>query len=110
MDAWLIDFFSPSLKDPWFFTELSFLLTFTMFLGLYAIPGAGQKLRMFLVVVFSLFFYYKSSGWYILIFLLVILSDFLWAIAIDREKRRNRRKLYLIISILFSASFLLYFK
>lgn len=110
MEAWLVELFKPSLKEPWFFTELSFLLTFTLFLGFYAMLGTRQHLRMLLVVLFSLFFYYKSSGWYILIFVLVILSDFLWAIAIDREKRLGRRKAYLIVSILFSVSFLLYFK
>ena len=110
MEAWFIDLLKPSLEEPWFFTELSFLLTFTLFLGLYAVLGKRQQPRMLLVVLFSLFFYYKSSGWYILIFVLVILSDFLWAIAIDQEKRLGRRKAYLIVSILFSVSFLLYFK
>jgi D-alanyl-lipoteichoic acid acyltransferase DltB (MBOAT superfamily) len=110
MGHWITELFSPSLKEPWFFTELSFLLTFAFFLCLYSTLGAFRKVRLLSVVLFSLFFYYKSSGWYILIFLLVILSDFLWAIAIDRENKKSRKKIYLTISILFSASFLLYFK
>jgi alginate O-acetyltransferase complex protein AlgI len=110
MEDLIREIFTPSLKEPWFFTELSFLLTFSIFLAVYTLLSSFKSAQKLLLIVFSLFFYYKSSGWYILIFILVILSDFLWARLIDRDLRAGVKKLFLVCSVLFSVSFLLYFK
>lgn len=104
------EFISPSLEKPWFFTEFGFLLLFGVFLILYSILSLNKTLRISSVIAFSLFFYYKSSGIFIAIFIALILSDFLFALMIKRNKVTWIRKLMLFVSVSFTLSFLLYFK
>jgi len=56
-----------------------------------------------------LFFYYKSSGPFLLLFALMILSDFLFALLIEKSNGR-KKTLFLWLSVGYSLSFLLYFK
>jgi alginate O-acetyltransferase complex protein AlgI len=102
--------FNYSFENPWFFTNFSFLLVLGFFLLGYASILNHQTLRKLYVIVFSLFFYYKSSGPFLLIFTLLIFGDFHFAKAIDHVKNKLLRKLLLVVSILISLSFLLYFK
>lgn len=101
--------FTYSIKEPWFFTEYTFLCTFGIFLLGYAIFFKREWLRKVYIILFSLFFYYKSSGPFLLLFLLMILSDYLFALLIQKSSGK-KQKLYLWISIGYSLSFLLYFK
>ena len=54
--------FSYSTKEPWFFTEFSFLAVFGIFLVFYAAVIQRNAWRKAYIIAFSLFFYYKSSG------------------------------------------------
>ena len=102
-------FFFYSLKQPWFFTEYSFLLCLVMFLVGYAFFAPKSKWKLGYLIAFSLFFYYKSSGPFLLLFIAVILCDYLlarWLNGLEGTKR----KLLLVFSVVYGLSFLLYFK
>jgi alginate O-acetyltransferase complex protein AlgI len=103
------DFFAYSLDKPWFFTEFSFLAVFGVFLFFYLFLVNQDFWRKLYIIAFSLFFYYKSSGPFIGLFALMILSDYIFAIQIDKATG-FKRKFFLFLTLLYSSSFLLYFK
>lgn len=105
----LTSFFDYSLKEPWFFTEFSFLLCLALFLLLYAFFAPKSPWKLLYLITFSLFFYYKSSGPFLLLFILVIFCDYAIALWINRLEG-NKRKTLLVFAIIYSLSFLLYFK
>ena len=105
----LREFMLYSTKEPWFFTEFSFLFTFGIFLFFYALLFSQNALRKIYVIAFSLFFYYKSSGPYLLLFVFQIIVDFLFARKIEKEEGSSRQ-IWATTAVLFSLSFLLYFK
>jgi D-alanyl-lipoteichoic acid acyltransferase DltB (MBOAT superfamily) len=98
-----------STKEPWFFTEFSFLFTFGIFLFFYALLFTQNALRKLYLIAFSLFFYYKSSGPYLALFVFQIVVDFLFARKIERSEGTSKQ-IWATIAVLFSLSFLLYFK
>jgi D-alanyl-lipoteichoic acid acyltransferase DltB (MBOAT superfamily) len=102
-------FFSYSLKEPWFFTEFSFLFVFGIFLLVYAFVVKHHFWKKLYVIAFSLFFYYKSSGPFLLLFVLMILSDYYFA-SLIHKKEGKWKKVYLWLALSYSLSFLLYFK
>ena len=105
----LINFFNYSLQKPWFFTEFSFLLTFGIFLLGYALFFGANRIRKMYLVAFSLFFYYKSSGPFLLLFISQITIDYFLSLLIFK-KNGSVKNILRVIAILFSLSFLLYFK
>ena len=105
----LREFMLYSTKEPWFFTEFSFLFTFGIFLFFYALLFTQNALRKIYVIAFSLFFYYKSSGPFLALFVFQIVVDFLFARRIEQSKGTSKQ-IWMSIAVLFSLSFLLYFK
>jgi D-alanyl-lipoteichoic acid acyltransferase DltB (MBOAT superfamily) len=105
----LSTFFDFSLKEPWFFTEYSFLLCLALFLMGYNFFTAKSSWKLLYLIAFSLFFYYKSSGPFLLLFVLIICCDYLIALWLNRLDG-NKRKTLLVLAIFYSLSFLLYFK
>jgi alginate O-acetyltransferase complex protein AlgI len=105
----LKDIFQYSTEKPWFFTEFSFLLVFGIFLLLYAFIVNHNKWKKLYIIAFSLFFYYKSSGPFLALFVLMIFSDYLFAKAIHKSEGK-KRKILLWFALMYSLSFLLYFK
>jgi hypothetical protein len=63
-----------------------------------------------LLILFSFYFYYKSSGNYLFLLLLTVGADFLFSHLIIRAKTPRIATLLTAVAILFSLSFLLYFK
>ncbi len=105
----LREFMLYSTKEPWFFTEFSFLFTFGIFLFFYALLFTQNALRKIYVIAFSLFFYYKSSGPFLALFVFQIVVDFLFARKIERSEGTSKQ-IWATIAVLFSLTFLLYFK
>jgi hypothetical protein len=103
------DLFLYSTKEPWFFTEFSFLFIFGIFVFFYALLFDWNIVRKFYLVAFSLFFYYKSSGPFLALFLTQVTCDYAFAHWIQK-KEGVAKKLIGILAILFSLSFLLYLK
>ena len=98
-----------SFKEPWFFTEFSFLFVFSIFLIFYTLIIKQDNFKKIYIISFSLFFYYKSSGPFLFLFILMITLDYFFAILIYKNQGVSK-KIFLWISLLFSLSFLLYFK
>lgn len=112
MDRFLADLasiFDFSFEKPWFFTEYSFLLALAFFLVGYAFLYKKGPAKLIYLIVFSLFFYYKSSGPFLLLFAGVIACDFFLARWIA-GLQGNKRKTLFAFSVIYSVSFLLYFK
>ena len=105
----LREFMLYSTKQPWFFTEFSFLFTFGLFLFFYAILFTQNALRKVYLIAFSLFFYYKSSGPFLGLFLFQIIIDYFFARKIERTEGSSKQT-WATTAVLFSLSFLLYFK
>lgn len=103
------DLFLYSTKEPWFFTEFSFLFIFGIFVFFYALLFDWNVSRKCYLVAFSLFFYYKSSGPFLALFLTQVTFDYLFAHWIQK-KEGLPKKMIGLTAILFSLSFLLYFK
>jgi alginate O-acetyltransferase complex protein AlgI len=105
----LENMFGYSTKEPWFFTEFTFLAVFGIFLVIYATLVQKNTWRKIYIISFSLFFYYKSSGPFLGLFALMIVSDYLFALAIENNQG-IKKKILLWLSLSYSLSFLLYFK
>ncbi|NBU48014.1 MAG: MBOAT family protein, partial [Flavobacteriales bacterium] len=101
--------FTYSFEKPWFFTNYSFLLVFSLFLLGYALFNKNSRWKLAYLILFSLFFYYKSSGPFLLLFVGIIICDYFLSKALHRSKGW-KRSLLLLFSIAYSLSFLLYFK
>jgi D-alanyl-lipoteichoic acid acyltransferase DltB (MBOAT superfamily) len=98
-----------SFEKPWFFTEYSFLLCFSIFLVGYAFLSKKAPLKLTYLILFSLFFYYKSSGPFLLLFMAIIICDFFLAQWLNKLQG-VKRKFLLVCTLIYSLSFLLYFK
>mgnify|MGYP003338904757 CR=1 FL=1 len=112
MDTFIADFFkafSYSYEKPWFFTEYSFLLCFSFFLFGYAFVSKHKTIKSVYLILFSLFFYYKSSGPFLFLFIGIITCDFFLARFLNRLEG-VKRKMMLVLTLIYSLSFLLYFK
>jgi D-alanyl-lipoteichoic acid acyltransferase DltB (MBOAT superfamily) len=67
-------------------------------------------IRKFIFIGFSLYFFYKASGYFVALVILSALVDFFLSNAIYRTKKRNKKKLLLILSIMFNLGLLVSFK
>lgn len=102
--------FTYTPKAPLLFNSGEFLVLFTAFLCVYLLLYQDKIARVAYVLVFSLFFYYKSSGIYVLNLVALAVVDYYAALWLSPHKETPRRKMWLIILIIFNLSFLLYFK
>ena len=106
----LREFMLYSTKEPWFFTEFSFLFTFGIFLFFYALLFTQNALRKIYLIAFSLFFYYKSSGLYFLLLIGLALVDYTLARIMGNAENKRTRLFLLITSLSVNLGMLGYFK
>ncbi len=98
-------------ERPMLFHTGFFLFLFSAFLALYALVSQRAQARMWLLTAFGFYFYYKASGLFLLLLLFTISADYLFSLLIAyAPKGSGWRRLALTLGILFSLSFLLYFK
>jgi D-alanyl-lipoteichoic acid acyltransferase DltB (MBOAT superfamily) len=97
-------------EQPLLFHQGLFLLLFAFFLICYSFVVKHKSPREYLIIIFSAYFYYKSSGIFIFLLLTTISVDYLFSIWLEYEKNKTKRKWILASAVLFSLSFLLYFK
>ncbi|WP_299457693.1 MBOAT family protein [uncultured Microscilla sp.] len=102
--------FAYDKKAPLLFNSGEFLVLFTAFLSIYLLIYQQKFARVLYVLAFSLFFYYKSSGIYVLNLVVLAVVDYYAALWLSPAKEHPRRKLWLVLLIIFNLSFLLYFK
>lgn len=96
--------------EPLLFHSGFFLFIFSLFLLGYAFVSNTKNARNIYITVFSFYFYYMTSGLFLLLLVTTISLDYLFSYLISIQKNNALRKLFLIVGILFSLSFLLYFK
>jgi D-alanyl-lipoteichoic acid acyltransferase DltB (MBOAT superfamily) len=97
-------------KEPMLFHTGIFLLLFGGFLIAYSYLFEKPVQRSWLLIAFGFYFYYKASGLFLLLLILTISADYFFAGKISDEQDPKRKKWWLISGIVFSLSFLLYFK
>jgi len=97
-------------KEPLLFHTGIFLLLFGAFLIAYSYLFEKPVQRCWLLIAFGFYFYYKASGLFLLLLILTISADYFFARKIIQDQNPKHKKLWLISGILFSLSFLLYFK
>lgn len=97
-------------QEPLLFHQGFFLLIFSVFLIAYSFVVKEKKWQHLLVIAFSAYFYYKASGIFLLLLVLTISVDYVFSIFIENQKNERTKRLLLLVGILFSLSFLLYFK
>lgn len=110
-------------KSPMIFSTGIFLFLFLGFTLVYNLLDKQTTLRLLFVTLFSYYFYYKSSGFYFFLLFVVSMSDFLIALLIDRNNRKQVmtdgvatvkkpfvNKLLLGLSLMVDIGILVYFK
>lgn len=97
-------------KQPMLFHTGFFLCIFAAFMLAYAVLHTESKARMLLILSFGFYFYYKASGIFLLLLLLTISADYLFSLAIAAVQNKLLKRILLFFGIMFSLSFLLYFK
>lgn len=97
-------------QHPLIFSSGLFLFFFLVFTLFYALLYKKLKLRIFYIILFSLYFYYKSSGNYFLLLLLVSFSDFMIGWGVYRTGNRTKRRWLTALSLLLDLGLLVYFK
>lgn len=96
--------------EPLLFHTGFFFFYLCIFLIGYAFVADNRKHRNIYITLFSFYFYYKTSGLFLGLLVFTISSDYIFSMIIQRSARDHVRRLALIAGILFSVSFLLYFK
>ncbi len=97
-------------SEPILFHSGFFLFIFSLFLIGYAFVARTQTPRNIFIIVFSFYFYFMTSGLFLLLLVATISLDYLFSYLISKQANEHLKKLFLVIGILFSLSFLLYFK
>ncbi len=97
-------------EHPLIFTDGLFLALFGGFLLFYAFVWKRALLRTVFLIGFGFLFYYLASGGFLFLLLITITFDYLFSGLMEQTKSRMVRKSILFTGILFSLSFLLYFK
>ena len=108
------DFFKNLLtyneQSPMIFSTWQFWLFFTLLIGGYSIVYRGIRLRNMYLMAFSIFFYYKIGGAFTFLLLFSTISDYCFANLIYKQKTKERKKIFLVMSIVLNLLFLGYFK
>jgi alginate O-acetyltransferase complex protein AlgI len=107
---WFWGLFLYNEDTPLLFHTGFFLFIFSLFLVLYSLLQRKDNLRSVFLISFGFYFYYKASGYYMILLVSTISVDYFFARLLVRTKHKSWRYLQVISSIVFSLSFLLYFK
>ena len=110
MKEFLSQLFIYDSQSPLLFNSGSFFVLFTVFVVIYALIKGNRLSVTLYVIAFSFFFYYKSSGWYFLILVFTAITDWGFAILIDKTENQKLRKFWLLLALFMSLGLLAYFK
>lgn len=97
-------------SEPLLFHTGVFLFLFSLFLIAYSFIYQNQKIRNIALIIFGFYFYYKASGLFLILLITSLSADYIFSKWIHNCKKTKLKKLILIFGILFSLSFLVYFK
>jgi D-alanyl-lipoteichoic acid acyltransferase DltB (MBOAT superfamily) len=106
----LLSEFAYHAEAPMLFHHGIFLFLFANFLILYAIFYTSSKVQKWILILFSFYFYFKSSGNYLLLLLVTVGVDYFFSILISKTTKPKLATFLTALAIVFSLSFLMYFK
>lgn len=106
----LLEQFLHRPEEPMLFHTGFFLLIFSIFLAAYSFVYRDNPVRNLFIIAFGFYFYYKASGLFLFLLILTISADYVFSMLMERQRNRTARRVILVVSILFSLSFLLVFK
>ena len=105
-----INIFLYNSNEPLLFHTGFFLFIFSIFLVFYSFIFRKRNVRDVAIIIFGFYFYYKSSGAFLILLFTCLSVDYLFSIWLGKTKSLRKKKIILVGGILFSLSFLLYFK
>ena len=97
-------------KEPMIFSSGFFLFLFLGFMAVYSLVYKHNTLKNIYLTLFSIFFYYKSSGLYFILLIITAVVDYNLAKQIARTEIKQRRTLFLVLSLIVNIGMLIYFK
>lgn len=92
------------------FSSLTFLFLFLPLLYILIFVSVDRRWRNAVLTVFSLLFYAWGEPVWILAMLLSTVVNYFCALMIDGTENKGKRKLYLVLGVIASLCFLVYFK
>jgi alginate O-acetyltransferase complex protein AlgI len=107
---WISNLFLYNEESPLLYHSGFFLFIFSLFLVFYGMVLRKDWLRSALLILFGFYIYYKASGVFLVLLIATISGDYFFAKWITNSQTKIRKKALLVTSILFSLSFLMYFK
>jgi alginate O-acetyltransferase complex protein AlgI len=106
MIAWLQ--YNP--EQPLLFTRPGFWLFFMIVFGIFCMIHKKLYWRNMWLFATSMFFYYKSSGLFVVLIVFSTIGNFFFGKAIGHSIKQKNKKRWLIASVIFNLSWLVYFK
>lgn len=92
------------------FSSAAFLFLFLPIVMMLYYPVPNRRHRNAVLLMASLFFYAYGEPMYIVIMILMVTVVYVLALRMSTQKKSASRKAYLIIGVIFSLSFLIWFK
>lgn len=106
----IYEIFAFNEHKPLIFTQLDFWLFFIAVMILFSFTHKYYLIRSFYLTVVSLFFYFKTSGLYVLLLGLSLIVNYLLGKGIHVAPSDKKKKLFIVLSVLFNVLTLAYFK
>ena len=106
----VVDLFVYDGQNPLMFNTGLFLFLFVGFIWIYRLLARRDTLRIYFVILFSLYFYYKSSGLCFLLLLFVALSDYSLGRLLGWGSWKWMRRFFVLMSMAVNLGMLCYFK
>ena len=106
----VVDLFVYDEQNPLMFNTGLFLFLFVGFVWIYRLLARLDTLRIYFVILFSLYFYYKSSGLCFLLLLFVALSDYSLGRLLGWVSWKWMRRFFVLMSMAVNLGMLCYFK
>ena len=92
------------------FSSAAFLFLFLPLVMMLYYPVGNRRHRNAVLLVASLFFYAYGEPSYIVIMVLMVAVIYALALLMHKQENKAKRRAYLILGVLFSLSFLIWFK
>nr|MDK2851489.1 alginate O-acetyltransferase complex protein AlgI [Candidatus Cloacimonadota bacterium] len=97
-------------NNPLLFNSVFFLFFFIVVTLFYPLVVHKSRIRVWYLLLVSLYFYYKTSGSFVLLLLITAAINFALGSAIFRAKSVSQKRFWLILSIVWNLGSLGYFK
>lgn len=115
MENSIVAFFSALIHNPesgytLFFNTVLFAIVFTFFYGIYVIGARWTNVRVYLLLLFSLYFFYHFNGLFILLLLITSIVDYGIGIGISQTPKDWQKRLFAASAIGINVGLLVYFK